>query len=256
MPPPQRVLFSDSFRRADAGPLALGTTDLAFGGSARLLYLPLCGGPNIVGAIIRGNSLQNRSLDYGGVQFARSLNERGVDIGQDMNIRADIFVPTDAERHITQAGPYFRSRAAAAGDGIIGGTSAGYWVVLCSSGEVIIKLLNGNAPSPFVASSGRVPVFDWRVYHTLEVAVQGESLEAALNGRLLMFRQAGRYVTRVRIPPFWQGPPATGFNNGTAGIFFGCEDNRGKIGGQSAANLVVMRYTPLSNLPVCNPYTR
>ncbi|MBI5685815.1 MAG: hypothetical protein HZC54_12135 [Verrucomicrobia bacterium] len=256
MPPPQRVLFSDSFRRADAGPWALGMSDLAFGGSARVLYLPLGGGPNVVGAIICGGVLQNKSLDYGGIQFARSLNDRGVDIGQDLNIRADIFVPTDAERHITQAGPYFRSRAAAAGDGIIGGTSAGYWIMLCSNGEVIVKLLNGAAPSPFAASSGRLPGFDPRAYHTLEMAAQGESLEVALDGRLLMFRQAGRYVTRVRIPPVWLGPPPTGFNNGTAGIWFGCEDNRGKIGGQCVANLVVTRYGPLSGLPVYNPYTR
>ena len=37
-------------------------------------------------------------------------------------------VPADAAGHSTGAGPYFRSRRAYAGDGLMGGTSAGYFV--------------------------------------------------------------------------------------------------------------------------------
>jgi hypothetical protein len=46
-----------------------------------------------------------------------------------------------------QAGPYFRSRAAAPGDGIVGGASRGYWVQLHSNGMVRIKRLNPHADS-------------------------------------------------------------------------------------------------------------
>ncbi|MDB6148303.1 MAG: hypothetical protein JWO45_1967, partial [Spartobacteria bacterium] len=73
--------------------------------------------------MIRANALENSGLDFGGIQFATSLAERGANLGQDLNIRADLFVPNDSAGNITQAGPYFRSRAAAAGDGIFGGTS-------------------------------------------------------------------------------------------------------------------------------------
>src|SRR5207249_1392193 len=52
------------------------------------------------------------------------------------------------------------------------------------------------------------------------------------------------------IPPLWLGPPSVGINDGTAGLCFAAETNRGKIGGQRAANLIVMEHRSLSALPL------
>jgi hypothetical protein len=49
----------------------------------------------------------------------------GATQAQDLYIRVDLLVPASAAG-VVQAGPYFRSRAASPGDGIIGGSSAGY----------------------------------------------------------------------------------------------------------------------------------
>jgi TIR domain len=255
LPPPADILFSDSFRRADAGQWDIGQGDMAFGGRARFFYLPIFGGTRPVGAVIRANALENGGLDFGGIQFAASLAERGANLGQDMNMRVDLFVPTDAARNITQAGPYFRSRAAAAGDGIFGGTSSGYWVALYSTGEVKVEVLNGRPGDPIVAASGTPSDFDPRRMHTIEVAVSGGNLEVALDGYLLGFDQNGQTVTTVDIPPFWNGPPVIGVNDGTAGLCFGAKTNRGKIGGQRATNLVVTTFRSLSGLPVKNQRT-
>ncbi len=164
------VLVSDSFRRADADRCALGPSDLSMGGGASHYYLPIfAGGANIV-----SNALQNNGLDYGGVQFTAApgacsnTSIRGENIGQDINIRMDVLVPSDAEGHITQAGPYFRSRAAASGDGIIGGESAGFWVQLHSTGQVKVKQLN---PQVYIALTSLPASFDNTRFHSLEVAV-------------------------------------------------------------------------------------
>lgn len=128
---------------------------------------------------------------------------RGENIGQDLNIRVDLLVPPDATGNITQAGPYIRSRAAASGDGIIGGTSAGYWVQLHSSGEVKVRGLNPNA---IIAFSGIPALFDNAIFHKLEIAAQGDQLQAALDGHLLTFNQNDALVTAVALPPsagFW-----------------------------------------------------
>lgn len=258
LPAPQRVAISDTFRRADAGPWLLGAADLALGGRARVFYLPLVGGgwQHVVGARIHGNALENIGQDYGGVQFTRALAERGVNVGQDLNIRVDLCVPTDAAGHLSQAGPYFRSRAAAAGDGILGGASAGYWVALHSTGEVKVKLLNGRTSNPVVATSGVPGRFDATRFHALEIAAQGDLLEVALDGRRLMFSQHNRLTTRVAIPPLWLGLPPVGSNDGAAGIWFGAEDNRGRIGGQRAARLVVAAFGTLAGLPVTSNFPR
>src|ERR1019366_5491952 len=66
--------------------------------------------------------------DVGGVQFALADGEclmtrlEGADIGQDLYISMEVRVPRNGEA-LTAAGPYFRSRSATPGDGIIGGTS-------------------------------------------------------------------------------------------------------------------------------------
>ena len=248
--PLQDVIFSDSFNRPDANQWSLGLSDLQLGGELFAFYLPLAGGTDPVGAGIRSGALENNGLDYGGIQFASSLKGRGVNIGEDLNIRVDLWVPTDAAGHITQAGPYLRSRAAAAGESIIGGSSAGYWVALDSTGEVQVMAL--NAPpgvSRLLARSGTPGGFNAAEFHTLEVAVQGPRMEVALDGHLLVMTQQGANDTAVRLVPLWNGPPAVGTDQGTAGIWFGAEKNPGKIGGQRARNLVVAHYQTLSNLP-------
>src|SRR6185503_12477228 len=92
--------------------------------------------------------IRNDGKDFTGIQLARSSSDcalqeiRGGDVGQDLRIAVDLLVPKDAEGHVTDAGPYFRSRRAGPGDGVIGGTSAGYWVQLYSTGMVKVKCLN------------------------------------------------------------------------------------------------------------------
>lgn len=232
---PNQVLISDSFNRSDADGCSMGQADLALGGSGAHYYLNIF--PN--GASIAGASLQNVGGDFGGMQFTGTLGAcnnlaiRGENIGQDLNMKVDLLVPTDDAGHLAQAGPYFRSRAAANGDGIIGGTSAGFWVQLWSNGEVRIKGLN---PQTFVAVTGAPASFNATVFHTLEVAVQGDTLQVALDGKLLTFDQNGSLATTVVLPG------SAGSNNGTAGIAFGAETNRGQLGGQRARNLAISTY--------------
>lgn len=248
-PPLTNVVFSDSFSRAAGDRCALGAADQPFGGTSTRYYLPIFPYNNVpanpIGASIANGALQNDYQDFGGVQFASTSavcsGARGADMGQNLDIRVDLLVPGDASGLPTAAGPYIRSRAAAGGDGIIGGESAGYWIQLYSTGEVKIKRLS---PQAFVAVSGAPASFDTSVFHTLEIAAQGSSLQVALDGRLLTFTQDGARVTTVAIPL------TSGNNNGTAGIGFSAETNRGKLGGQRADNLVVAAYRSLSGLPV------
>ncbi len=260
--PPGTVLFSDRFYRADADRCALGQADLALGGSGKHFYLPLfpTGGTDAsrpIGASIVSGALQNNGLDYGGIQFAASdgacanRGVRGQNLGQDLNIEMDLQVLSDAAGDISQAGPYLRSRLAPAGDGIIGGAdvdpSGGYWVQLHSTGEVKVKRLNSGAT---VAFTGRPVLFNANIFHALEIAAQGDNLQVALDGRLQTFNQDGKLSTTVTIPNTGLG------NQGAAGLAFGAEDNRGKIGGQRADNLIVSPFSSLSGLPVQNNFAQ
>jgi hypothetical protein len=201
------------------------------------------------GADIAGDgAIRNGSRDFGGVQFARSDGGtcqldtlRGTDVGQDLHIAADILVPGDAAGHTTEAGPYFRSRRAAPGDGLIGGTSAGYSVLLYSSGSVVVQRLNPMA----VVAFATIPEFDNTVFHHLEMAAVGERLEVALDGTLLQFDQGGKQTNTVSIPPVWNGPPVIGYNRGTAGFAFSARQNRSSLGGQTAKNIRVERTAAL-----------
>jgi len=188
---------------------------------------------------------RHTGTDVGGIQLARAQNDcglaylEGADAGQDLHIAVDLMVPLSADRRPTLAGPYFRSRLAAAGDGLIGGTSAGYWVQLISTGMVKIKRLN---PWAMVAFSEADPAFDTANFHHLEMEVRGESLEIWLDGKVLSFDQGGNRVTHVQVPPAWLGPPAVGFNQGAAGVAFATlPEDRGLAGGQRARNLEVRR---------------
>jgi DNA-binding winged helix-turn-helix (wHTH) protein len=187
-------------------------------------------------------------IDYGGVQLARRNDDcstaslRGADVGQDFRISVELLVPANPQGFDTQAGPYFRSRRAGPGDGIIGPVSAGYWVMVHSTGMVTVKCLN---PARTVAFTQAVAGFDSGVFHRLDAAVKGETAEVALDGSRLTFDQGGQSTRTVRIPPEWEGPPRVGHNDGTVGVAFASEPLRFKAGGQQARRLSVQSYRPL-----------
>jgi uncharacterized protein (TIGR03437 family) len=222
------VTLSDSFNRADATACALGKADLALGGAGSHYYLPI---NSTTSSSIVSGALQNNTLDYAGVQLSAtaSCGGTGETQLQDLYMRVDLLVPASSAG-VVQAGPYFRSRAAGPGDGIIGGSSAGYWVTLTSAGEVRLRGLNPNA---VIATTGVPASFDAAVFHTLEAVAQGLSLQVWLDGTRLTFTQNSASVTTVALPA------TSGSNNGSAGIAFADEDNRGKAGGQRAKNLVI-----------------
>ena len=185
--------------------------------------------------------LRNTGKDLAGVQFARSdgvcsaASLQGADVGQDADIRMELLVPADVEGHSTGAGPYFRSRKAGVGDGIIGGSSAGYLVQLDSSGMVKVRRLN---PHAVVAFSAAISGFDSSVFHALEVRAEGETLRVQLDHRVVVFDQGGRMTAQAAIPAQWQRISPAGLNEGAAGIAFLTED-RGRIGGQRARNVEI-----------------
>ncbi|MBX7247075.1 MAG: hypothetical protein K1X53_16370, partial [Candidatus Sumerlaeaceae bacterium] len=143
------IIFTDTFSRGrNRQSCNLGEPNNEYGGVEGFNYLPIFPGGDgkPAAVIISDNNLANGTLDFGGVQFTNSEtpcagNARGANMGQ--NIMFQIRVRfTSASSGITYAGPYFRSRAAAPGDGIIGGSSAGYWVRLASTGAVDVVGLN------------------------------------------------------------------------------------------------------------------
>lgn len=229
------VITSDSFQRADSAHNVLGVTDLGLGGTHTYCYIPIWTGASIV-----SNSLENWQTGAGGVQFGQpgsggSCSFRGQDMGQTFNIRVDVLVPADAAGNSTVAGPYFHSRGAAAADGILGGDAAGYWVQLGSSGKV--SIVDKHRAATF-ANTSTPASFDRTVFHTLEAAVTGTTVQAALDGSLLTFTLGdGTSAETVTIP--YSG----GSNDGTAGIGF---QRSGAIGGQRARNLVVTEYRALA----------
>ena len=232
------VLFSDDFQRANSAACSLGQADLALGGSGTYYYLPIFGVSSPIGANLVSGALQQNGVNPGGVQLTNAPGActsgiHGVTFPQNLNIRVDLLVPTTGT-YVTDAGPYFGSRAAAAGDGIFGGTSAGYWVELVSTGEVRVKGLN---PFGLIATTGAPATFNAAIVHTLQMTAQGSSLQVALDGKLLTFGASG---TTVTLPA-----NAAGANNqGTVGIAFGDEDNSNLAGGQRATNLVISAYNP------------
>ena len=246
-PAPAVVFISDTFNRADADPFNLGLADLSLGGAGQHSYIPLASdGNQTVGARIASGALMNNGSDFGGVEIA-GADGRGENLGQDLTIHVDVVAPAGAAGETTQAGPFFRSRAAAAGDGIIGGESAGYWVYLTSTGEVCVKCLN---PMGAIACSGRPAAFESTNFHLLEVSVQGNELQAALDSQLLTFQQNYQYTTTVSV-----GPTA-GCNDGAAGLFFGVEGNRGRAGNQQASGLYITAFRSLGGYPVQNNFAK
>ena len=232
---PANVLLSDSFNRSDATACSIGKADLFAGGSGTHYYLPVFPSPSgPIGANIVSGALQNNGLNFGGVQLTAAAaactgGGNGEKLPQDLDIIVDLLVPSTSGL-ITEAGPYFRSRSAAPGDGIIGGTSSGYWVELYSTGEVKVYGLN---PFGLIAAAVAPPSFDATLIHTLESAVQGANLKVTLDGSPVTFTQNGASTTVVAVS-------SSASNNGVVGISFGAEANAGKAGGQRAGNLVIL----------------
>ena len=195
-------------------------------------------------------AVRNTGNDFAGVTIARRdrdcalSNIHGADVGQDFNIEAQLLVPVGPGGAITEAGPFFRSRRANPGDGIIGGTSAGFWVQLDSTGQVRVRRLHPNA---ILAFSDALEGFDPKVFHRLEAAVRGETLEVALDGHVVTFDARGVRTTRVPIVAAWENASPKGNNGGSAGIAFSCSRNRGQAGGQEARNIRVRPYRPLAS---------
>jgi hypothetical protein len=236
-PAPATIRSSDTFNRPDAGPNALGTTDLGLGGTLTYCYIPIFSGAAIV-----SKTLQNNGTGYGGVQFGQpgsggSCSFRGQDIGQNLNLVVDLLVPSDAAGNSATAGPYFHNRGAAAADGILGGDSGGYWVQLDSSGRV--KVVDAHTATA-IAISDQPAGFDNTIFHTLEVAVSGTTLQATLDRALVTFTQGSGTTNTVSIPT------TGGSNDGTGGVAFALVSGSGRIGGASADNLIVTQYRALS----------
>jgi hypothetical protein len=237
---PANVLTSDSFNRADAGECALGQSDLKFGGAAKYFYLPDWPGTSAPrGASIAGGVLTNNSSNnYGGVQLTTSSDTcntaRGASLPQDLDIVVDLYVPKTGA-NITDAGPYFRERSSAPGDGLGNGTASGYWVELLSTGQVLVNQLN---PFQTIAQTAIPASFDSTIFHILEARVQGGALQVTLDGALQTFNGS----TTVTV--------STASNNGSVGISFGSEMNPGLAGGQAASNLVISSLGTSSGPPV------
>ncbi len=186
----------------------------------------------------------NTGQDFAGISIARRdagcaiRSTLAADMGQDLTIEADIRTGGNSTDQITEAGPYLRSRTSAPGDGIIGGTSAGYWVQLRSNGQVRVRRLN---PYTTIAFSGPEPGFDANAFHRLSVTARGDALIVTVDGRVMTFDQAGANVTEVRLAPEWEKLAPKGKNRGAAGIAFSAESNRNHATGQQARNIRLVR---------------
>ncbi len=150
-----------------------GVVDVS-SGEAGYYYLP------IAGAVPRftGGEIANSGNDIGGVQLARrdgtcsAASLDGAGLPQDVYLAADLKTPLGPKGQRTEAGLYFRSRKAHVGDGIMGGTSAGYWVRMAAGGQVSVVCLN---PGRVVAFTN-VPDLAPDAFHRLEVTATGEVL--------------------------------------------------------------------------------
>ena len=163
------------------------------------------------------------------------------DMGQDLTVEVDLRLEAPEGRAV-EGGPYFRSRTANPGNGIIGGTSAGFWVQLASSGQVRVLRLH---PQATVAFTGVPSAHDPAAFHRLVASASGRNLQVAQDGRLLEFDAGGTRTSTVDLAPAWETATPVGHNNGSAGIAFSAAGNRDQAGGQEARNIRVLRYRPL-----------
>ena len=98
---------------------------------------------------------------------------------------------------ISEAGLFFQSQANAIGDNLFSGTNAGFWVKLQSTGQVQVERLDTGG---IVAYSGAPVSFNTAIAHDLQVAVQGDQLQVALDGKLLDMSENGLVNTAVTLP--------------------------------------------------------
>ena len=245
------VLFSDSFDRPYATEDNLGQADDALGGTGTIYYVPI-----FAGAVIASGALQSNSANAGGVEFSTSSNTgatRGTSVGQDLDIAVDLLVPTDSVGNNTDAGIFFRSRAAFTNDGLLGGTprdpGGGYWVRLASTGVIQVVDMRNNTVTAFTAQPQS---FDATESHTLEVAFHGNDLQVALDDVLQTFNAGG---TTVAIPSTGLAGDSTlpgdvsAGNDGCAGLAFGASSGGNSAFGAAAANLIVTSYSSIADLP-------
>lgn len=194
-------------------------------------------GPGEVSSRVR-----NTGNDVAGIDFVERRDDcavqslRGATFGQDLRITLDLKIGGSAGDVIGEGGPYFRSRKSAPGDGIIGGTSAGYWVQLQTDGRVRVQRLH---PYAVVAFTRPIEGFDANEFHRLSAEAVGEVLRVTLDGKVLTFDQGGNSVREVSIPAVWETSDPRGSNRGTVGVAFACYLNRGKLSGQEARNIRV-----------------
>ncbi|MBI4893352.1 MAG: winged helix-turn-helix domain-containing protein [Acidobacteria bacterium] len=187
--------------------------------------------------------LRNTGTDFAGIQFAAvgdcSLpSVRGSELGQDLEMRVTLLCPRDPHGYVTQAGPYFRSRSARPGEGLLGGNSAGYWIQLHSTGEIKVRSMNPMT----VAAFSRAPAgFDDSAWHELRARAVGSRLQVWLDGSPVSFDQDRQQTDAVRLSEPWLTPPAHGENNGAGGISFACWDHRDCNGSQQARDIVFTR---------------
>src|SRR5262249_4971400 len=216
-----------------------GKADLTSG--AAYYFVPLVG----AAPQIQDGEILNTGRDFGGIQLAKSggacgaASLDGAALPQDLYLSAELRTPAGQDGARSEAGIYFRSRLAHVGDGIQGGTSAGYWVKLRTGGQVFVQCLNPGRVVAFTTVAGLAS----EEFHRLEVTAIGGALEVRLDAQLLEFDQDGTRTTRVVIPAFWEGPPEVGSNEGAAGVAFSADLNRGRAGGQAARNFTVRAAT-------------
>lgn len=209
------------------------TADLTAADGKQYYYLPVFSGGVAMGA---DGWVANGSKDLGGLQMGERGGDCGVgnlggaDLGQDVRLSLEIELSRDGEGHITEGGPYLRSRRAYPGDGIAGGTSSGYWVKLGSDGQVRVWQLR---PYHTIATA-TLARFDAGRPHRIEIEARGTNLRSWVDGAAVRFDQDGRVADAVSIE-------ASGPGMGTVGVAFSAERNRGSLGGQRVRNLQIER---------------
>lgn len=229
-----------SLHRCQAGP-----DDIVIGG--RPHYFSPVYGDNVEVAPGQAGeasaSVRHTGKDFGGAAFTArradcALSSTGsADIGQDFDIEMELKL--DAPKGlVAEGGPYFRSRRASPGDGLFGGTSAGFWVQLDNTGGVRLRRLHPMATIAFSAPPAGGG-FDASAFHKLEASVRGQEVRVRLDGRTVEFDAGGVPSTAVKLMPAWESASPPGSNHGSAGVVFGSSPNRGQVGGQEARNIRV-----------------
>jgi len=200
--------------------------------------------------------MRNMGKDFSGAVFVDPKagcglsTIRAANLGQDLRIEAEYRFATapvagTGSGPITEAGPFFRSRPAAPSDGLIGGTSAGYWVQLLSTGQVRVLRLNPQATVAFTKAALVPKSWNPESWHKLVAEVRGDRLQVLLDGRAVAFDGVDG-PGGVRLDAKWEATTPVGSNRGGTGIAFGASQHRGQAGGQQVRNIKVERLPAVS----------